>query len=54
MTGVTPGQEYLSFSAWIAQAIEKAVLEAEQELNEGRPFPPTPVGISPTGPAPRL
>lgn len=51
MTGVTPGQEYLSFSAWVAQAIEKAVLEAEQELNQGQPFPPTPVGISPTGPA---
>ncbi len=54
MTGVTPGQEYVSFSAWVSQAIEKAVLEAEQELNQGQPFPPTPVGISPTGPAPRL
>lgn len=53
MTGVVPGQEYLSFSAWVSQAIERAVLEAEQELNQGRPFPPTPVGISPTGPAPR-
>lgn len=49
MTGLTPGKEYLSFSAWVAQAIEKAVLEAEQELNGGQPFPPTPVGISPRG-----
>lgn len=54
MTGVVPGQEYVSFSAWVSQAIEKAVREAEQELNQGQPFPPTPVGISPTGPAPRL
>lgn len=52
-SGTTPGTVYLSFSGWVSQAIERAVLEAERDLNEGRPFAPTPAGVSPTGRPPR-
>lgn len=38
-----------SFSAWVARAIEKAVIDAEQQLTGGKPLDVTGPGLIPTG-----
>lgn len=53
-SGAVPGAQMLSWSGWVSKAIEQALLEAERADNDGRPFEPTPAGVSPTGRPPRL
>lgn len=53
-SGAVPGAQMLSWSGWVSRAIEQALLAAEEADNGGRPFEPTPAGMSPTGRPPRL
>lgn len=44
-----PHRGLRSLSAWITEAIETKTLTAEDRLNNGQPFHPTPTGVIPTG-----
>lgn len=44
-----PGADYPSLTAWVARLIVDATTDIENRLNGGRPLPPTPAGVIPTG-----
>lgn len=44
-----PGADYPSLTAWVARLITDATTDIENRLNGGRPLPPTPAGVIPTG-----
>ncbi|WP_172121340.1 hypothetical protein [Actinomyces faecalis] len=44
-----PGQPFISFSAWVSQAIEAAVQDSEDRHNGSEPYVPTQAGEIPTG-----
>lgn len=44
-----PGADYPSLTAWVARLIVDATADIENCLNDGRPLPPTPAGVIPTG-----
>ena len=44
-----PGADYPSLTAWVARLITDATADIENCLNDGRPLPPPPAGVIPTG-----
>ncbi|CED91314.1 hypothetical protein [Actinomyces succiniciruminis] len=46
------GQPYSTFSGWVADLIEQAVMDAEERYNNGKPFNETSAGQLPLGRAP--